>query len=186
MAGDGPWAGAGVGGSGPFANRAKPLYNGNGWQEMEINPMKIALCAHCGKRFKARSNKRFCSDRCRYESHRITIEPCIYCGCPADSIDHVPPQSVRMVLAELNLFDRFEFVEVPACRECNCALGAKSLFTIKERKAYMKDWIAHRYRKYLALPEWTETQKAQLGEGLHSFVMAGEIIAELARKRLRW
>lgn len=147
--------------------------------------MKISLCRNCSKKFKARRGKRYCSDMCRYEAWKLTSEPCFYCGCAADTTDHVPPRSARAILLEFSV-ERWPFIEVPACHECNCALGARPLWTLPERKAFVKKWIRKRYRYYLNLPEWTEREVSKLGYNLKTIVEVSTIIAELARRRLKW
>ena len=147
--------------------------------------MKIALCAHCGTKFKPRRGKRYCSDKCRFEAYHITVTPCYYCGCPATTIDHIPPQSVRPDLISLGI-TKWDFIEVEACHECNCALGARALWTLPKRKEFMKDWIRRRYAKYLAMPEWSENELKELGYNLESSVTSGQIIARLTRQRLKW
>ena len=81
---------------------------------------------------------------------------------------------------------RWDFVEVEACRECNSSIGAKALFTLAERKRYVKESIRRRYRRILELPEWTEAQLLELGPGLKDFVAAQAYLSVLTRKRLAW
>lgn len=147
--------------------------------------MRISLCQHCGRRFKPRRGKRYCSDMCRYEAWKATASPCYYCGCPAETVDHVPPRSVRPILIQMGV-TRWDFIEVEACKECNCVLGHKSLWTLTERKAYIKQWLRRRYRRYISMPAWTDAELDELGRGIQQYVDQGRIIGELARKRIAW
>ncbi len=147
--------------------------------------MKIALCRNCGKKFKPRRGKKHCSDTCRYEAWKVTCAPCFYCGMPADTVDHVPPQMARPILIAHGV-SRWDFVEVEACHECNSSIGAKALYTLAERKKYIKERIRARYRRILQMPEWSEDQLKELGPGLKDFVAAQAYLALLTRKRLGW
>jgi hypothetical protein len=147
--------------------------------------MRISLCQQCGTRIKPRNNKRFCSDRCRWQAHEAISEPCFYCGVPADTTDHVPPRSVRGELMALNI-TQWEFVEVPACHECNCALGARALWTLPSRKAWIKRWLRKRYARLLVIPEWTEVERADISERLNAFIDEGLFAAQVAHRRIKW
>ena len=113
------------------------------------------------------------------------VSPCVYCGMPADSVDHVPPRYIRAQLAQVEL-KPVTVVEVPACRECNCALGARPLLTVGHRRAWIKDWLKRRYRTYLNIPNWTEEELAEFGEGLRGKVRRGMAIRDTVRERIQW
>lgn len=147
--------------------------------------MKINLCCHCGKKFKPRTGKRYCSDKCRFEAWKVTAAPCFYCGCPAASIDHVPPRSVRPTLIEFQV-TRWPFVEVEACHECNCYLGAQPPWTLPERKAKVKEHLKRKYGKYLRMPNWTEHEISEMGRGIFDLINESQILKELIKKRLGW
>jgi hypothetical protein len=147
--------------------------------------MKINLCKHCGKKFKARKGKKYCCDKCRYEAWESTASPCYYCGCAADTIDHVPPKSARPIILQLEA-KRWDFVEVEACHECNSALGSRYLWTLAERKQFIKNWLKKRYARFLRSPEWSDEDKEELGYSLKDFVQKHEIVAQLAKKRIAW
>jgi hypothetical protein len=148
-----------------------------------------SICSVCGEPFKHRKNKFYCSPRCRYRAWADAApqaEPCVYCGIPASTIDHVPPQSVRPSLVELGLTNRFPFLEVSACRECNSLLGARALWTIAVRKAFIKKALRRRYKRFLAIPAWSDRELSQLSQSLQAHVINGCIMADLVRKRLSW
>lgn len=153
-------------------------------------------CQRCGCEFSCeRKNRMYCSPRCRFNAwyakkHQAPgcPRPCVYCGAISDTIDHIPPQHVRAFLAEEFGDRRWPFLEVPACRECNCVLGGKALWTVGSRKRFMKEWIRKRYARYLKMPEWSDEEIAGLshrGEILKT-VVYGMAIKKMTRQRLLW
>lgn len=131
----------------------------------------------------------FCSEKCRKEASRQTrsVEySCVYCGLLADSVDHVPPRSVRQTLVDLGIAGRYPFVEVRCCRQCNSALGDRSLWTVLQRKAWIKKWLRRHYQKYLNIPDWTELELARLGADLRQHTEHGLAVRALIRYRLAY
>ena len=112
--------------------------------------------------------------------------PCVYCGLVADTIDHVPPSSIRPSLIAAGLARRYPFVEVPACRECNVLLGASHGLTVPERKRYLKRRLRSRYAKYLRVPDWNDYELGHLGPNLQRYIAAGLEKRRVAEDRLRW
>ena len=154
--------------------------------------MKSAQCSFCAKAYRYRPNKRYCSDKCRFQAWirgkvEPDVTPCYYCGMPADTIDHVPPRCVRADLMHLNE-KRWAFVEVDACHECNCLLGASPPWTIHERKKKIKEKLKKRYRKYMKLPDWTDQEMEGLDEKsvLRKYVHEGMILKRATQQRLAW
>jgi hypothetical protein len=105
---------------------------------------------------------------------------------PADTVDHIPPQSVRRFLADRGLDKKYKFIEVWCCRECNCLLGARALWTIERRKKFIKVALRKRYKKFLRIPEWTDREISRLGPGLQPVVLNGLAIQQLIESRLRY
>lgn len=122
---------------------------------------------------------------CVQESRADYVPPCSYCGVPANSIDHIPPRHMRMQLREMEL-TALTVLEVPSCKECNSALGARPLLTVGHRRAFIKKWLAQRYAKYLRIPNWTEEELAGFGAGLRGRVKRNMQIRETIKERLRW
>lgn len=155
--------------------------------------MKTTQCTHCAKAFKYRPGKRYCSDTCRYRAWAasldddVVVTPCTYCGSPADTIDHVPPRSVRsFILATPDLATKFPFLEVDVCRECNTAIGARALWTVPERKAFVKEWLHRRYARVLRLPDWTPTEVEELGDRLRGELERDRILCQWIKQRIAW
>jgi hypothetical protein len=110
---------------------------------------------------------------------------CFYCGLPANSIDHVVPQSVLYMLEDTGHSTHGNRVmKVPCCHECNCLLGASCQSTLTERKKSLKDKLRHRYRKYLDLPDWTDQELSELGDHLRKEIFASLAIRDLTRLRI--
>ena len=116
----------------------------------------------------------------------ITLTPCTYCGLPASTTDHVPPITARPRIAALGLARRYPNVEVPACHECNCALLGTRGWSVRERKAIIKERLQHRYAKHLRIPPWTDNELAQLGPNLQMYVGGGLEKQRVVKDRLRW
>lgn len=145
--------------------------------------MKQANCEFCQTLFRYRS------DLCRFRSWKTSaaVHVCVYCGVPADTIDHVPPSSVRATLLQAGV-TRWRFVEVDACHECNSLLRADLPWTVTERKRKIKDELKRRYATYLRIPSWSDRE---IGEHtstglLGSHIREGLFIRDVILQRLEW
>jgi hypothetical protein len=127
-------------------------------------------------------------------NHRVSSElniiwgqtPCYYCGQLATDIDHIPPQVARSKLFDLGFMDRYPIHELPCCRECNSILGDRLPWTLNERRAYVKKRLRERYRKFLEIPDWTDSELAILRPTLQEFVICGLVQKERIEARLKW
>jgi len=91
---------------------------------------------------------------------------CVYCGVKYDLCrDHVIPTSY------LRTKRRYggDWL-VTACTECNTLLGAKLLFNVPERAAYLKIVLARKYYRILRVLNWDDDELEELGENLSSAV----------------
>jgi hypothetical protein len=153
--------------------------------------MKHTFCRWCSKSFRDRPGKLYCSSQCRYQGWLskqavgTIATPCVYCGIPAETVDHVPPRSVRPYLAD-RCPGRFPLHEVHACQECNTALGARPLWTLAERKRFIKSWLARRYRRFLKQPTWAPEEIEELGHNLRTVVVKHQVLKELTVARIAW
>jgi hypothetical protein len=154
--------------------------------------VRSATCQFCGTRYRARSNKKFCSDICRARSWReppeVEVPPCCYCGMPSDSIDHIPPRAARPRIIEAGLASRYVFIEVDACRECNSLLGARTLWTLRSRKTFIRKALSRRYAKFLRIPDWDSSELASFSQRsmLRGYIERGLIVRDIVRQRLKW
>lgn len=147
-------------------------------------------CVVCARLFTpTRTWHRFCSATCRRDARneeRTVEHACIYCGLLADTVDHVPPRSVRQTLVDLGIASRYPFQEVRCCRECNVLLGARTLWTIALRKEYIKKRLRLRYHKFLAIPDWSTEDLDKLGRDLYDFTTYGLDVRAVVRQRLKY
>ena len=113
------------------------------------------------------------------------LNPCTYCGLVADSIDHIPPRCMRVVLRDLGEYIG-PWKEVPACRWCNATLGSLALLTIRERRAHIKKALRKKFKAVLNIPTWRDENLAELSPGLRAYVIEGIELSRLIRARLAW
>lgn len=158
--------------------------------------MKTDQCNFCGRSFRSRRGKLYCSDQCRWrgwaksvknleDSEKIIL--CIYCGMPADSIDHIPPKCIRpFILEDEYMKKRHPFIEVDACRECNSALGAKLPWDISGRKLKIKEYLKKKYRHFLKIADWSEEELKDMDRILKDEIRIGLFIKKITKKRLQW
>lgn len=119
-----------------------------------------------------------------------TIEPCVYCGLPADSVDHVIPRAyvsqIRDTIAPLDKTLKAFGETVPACIQCNSILGASALFTMTERRSLVKERLRKKYKRLLAAPDWTHQELNDLDGTLRTHVIALQAAKDVVRARIRW
>lgn len=99
------------------------------------------------------------------------IGVCIYCGCKAETKDHILP---RGYTGETHR--RFTAI-VPCCRWCNSALGAIMTWSITERREIVHEKIRRKNKKYMKTKDFTKRELAEFGPG-----MRAEIDRALRRK----
>ena len=95
---------------------------------------------------------------------------CIYCGQPAMHVDHVPPRYWRHVLTAMGLSGKVEFRTVPACANCNHILGKEPLFTVPERRTFIRNYLWRKHAKLISTPGWHQDELNELGYTLRSYV----------------
>ncbi len=155
--------------------------------------MKLKHCIECGAALELGCAQKYCNELCKFraESRKdddddVWVTPCVYCGVPADSIDHVPPRTARDRILEMGLASKYPFFTVEACRECNSLLGGQTFWTLDERKRYIKKTLRKRYKKYIELPDWSEEELKELGGSMSEYVNNSLEIKRVAIKRLEW
>lgn len=118
------------------------------------------------------------------ELRLIDLPNCHYCGAIADSLDHVPPVAAREMLNSLGI--RYSVKDVSCCRECNSAIGANGPFSLRSRRQIAKEHLIRKYRSYLEIPEWTDSELARMGDRMQQYINAGLNIKEYILARIRW
>lgn len=92
---------------------------------------------------------------------------CVYCGDPADTVDHVPPLSRVDDYRSLGPC-RERYLLVKSCSPCNAPLGDSVQASLLERVEYLKERLSARLPKRRA--RWTEEDIQRLGRNLRSLV----------------
>lgn len=114
-------------------------------------------------------------------AHRIVIRrysplpgadwsSCIYCGEPAEHIDHVLPVRYSNWRDVLTPEEREQLATVPACGECNMLAGSKAFHSLGDKRDFIRGKLRKRYAKILDGPIWTDEEMAELGDGLRGYV----------------
>lgn len=106
---------------------------------------------------------------------RIWSARCVYCGEPADSDEHFPPQSHS---------DHGYILR--ACVECNTIATDKWPDLFDKRVAYVKAQLRKRNAKLLRTPEWTTDELSALGHGLRTEVLRCLPRLATIKQRLAW
>ena len=110
---------------------------------------------------------------------------CVYCGQPADTLDHVPPLNRIDDYESLNLQKEY-YLLVPSCRSCNCTASDNLESGILERIEVVKDALTKKLKKYLKGIEWDEVELEELGPNLLSAVKKDSIKKQLAVSRIEY
>ncbi len=109
------------------------------------------------------------------------IRACYYCGDAATSVDHFISQvlAARLTLGGKQML-------IPACRECNSILGPRFFRTLELRREAAKDGIRKKYRRVLALPDWSEDECLALGPTLQSKIRGNQKLKRIVQERLAY
>lgn len=105
---------------------------------------------------------------------------CVYCGLTANTQDHLMPQPWT------GSGHRGSVFTVPACGQCNSAIGSRLAFNITERRAIAQAHLRKKYAKVLRRPEWTQDQLDEFEGHLRAAVIAGLQEKQLLLDRLSW
>jgi hypothetical protein len=106
---------------------------------------------------------------------------CTYCGMPGFTKDHLLPVTVT------GEAQRKFVAVVPACKECNSAIGDRVGHRVTERRDEARRHIRKKYRKALeAGKRWTSSELAELGPNLRTAVERLLRQDEVVRQRLAW
>lgn len=111
----------------------------------------------------------------KYKLYRMpgNLTGCVYCGAPADTKDHVSPQSLHRLLDSFNeqtLADDIQGVLVPACRECNSMLGPHPAWMLSERIDALKKLFWKKHKRAIRRALWSDDEISECGRGLGSYI----------------
>lgn len=103
----------------------------------------------------------------------------------AQSKDHIPPISWLYCLGA-QFFDGGPLppVWVPACLECNSALGSKKLFTIRERTLYLVGYYTKRYERLLRGESWQDWEIEELSGNLKRDMISWSELQRVIDRRI--
>lgn len=119
-----------------------------------------------------------------YENIGQLSDPCTYCGMDASGWDHIPPLHF---ISRIDVKDiKHKLRKVPCCKECNCIIGGILLFTIQERRSYVKRHLKIKYRSILKIPKWNNCELSELGYSLYTSALGGSNKSDSIRYRLSW
>lgn len=129
----------------------------------------------------------------RYATEEDHPDACVYCGEPADTIDHMIPKSMAIQLQ--SVFGHFSnwpteyrrnCKKVPACMECNRLLSNNVVLGVLKRREYVHNALRQKYKKYLVRVAWDDDELDELGPYLRQYVDNENAKAQRLRNRLRW
>jgi len=115
---------------------------------------------------------------------------CYYCGCDANTVDHVIPQST---LKQLKILDDPETTKktigertllVWACPECNSLAGKSLQDNITQRKQFILAKLRKKYRKYLETPYWSDEELSELAPDMQQYIRTFLYMKSLIKIRL--
>lgn len=105
---------------------------------------------------------------------------CVYCGVPARSVDHLMPSTWT------GFGHRASVLTVPACQQCNSAIGDSYAMSISDRRKIAQAYIAKRYRKVLSRPDFSEDELSEFEGNLRAAVLGGLEEKRIVQDRLNW
>lgn len=109
---------------------------------------------------------------------------CVYCADASGSVDHVPPLShVDRYSMQEWAARGVKFLLVPACMDCNRMLGARALYSVQERAAYIAKKLEDAYEKNAAL--WSDAEVSEMGAEFKRTIIAKRRQNEALLDRVR-
>lgn len=97
---------------------------------------------------------------------------CVYCGDPADQIDHVPPLSRVEGYRALQPAREY-YLRVKCCGACNRTLGDSLQLNISDRFERLKEKLSAKHKARAERGAfWTEEELRELGPSLSRSVRA--------------
>lgn len=106
---------------------------------------------------------------------RLRGAQCVYCGEPAGTREHFPPQVTGN-----------EGYILPCCAECNSLAGTAYPFNFWRRANFVKSQIRKKYAKALRVPDWDEHELSQVGVRMRREITAWLKEKKIASDRIAW
>jgi len=99
----------------------------------------------------------------------VDLSKCFYCGSCRETLDHCPPLSMLEDLDMDKLREQnVALVLVPSCFGCNADLGAKRIWSPRERLVYLYQKLTQKIDKYFR--SWSQDDVESLGYSLRLMV----------------
>ena len=105
---------------------------------------------------------------------------CIYCGLTGGTRDHILPVTWTGEAARRGV------ITVPACGECNSAIGDAYAPSITLRRDIAHKYLRKRYKSTLRTVVPTPEELDEYGPGLRSYIVNAIAERELILDRLAW
>jgi len=112
-------------------------------------------------------------------------DPCVYCGCHSDTMDHVPPISYAAMKMDVDLYDD-NLRKYPSCMECNRALGSKPFTNLRDRRACVNDYLRKKYKSLLGMPAWDDEELEEMSPEMQRDIRAAERLKNQVQQRILW
>jgi hypothetical protein len=110
-------------------------------------------------------------------------DPCVYCGQPSDTYDHVPPLHYVERMRQTDV-DKSNLRKYPACRECNSIIGGQIINTLEERRKHVRAHLKKKYASYLRMPYWDEEELAELSKELADHIRRSDRFSKFIKARV--
>jgi hypothetical protein len=120
----------------------------------------------------------------RFYRH-VRSRACIYCGLRATTVDHFVPLSVVQMLASCGESVTGKFL-LPSCGECNQIASDHVFPTVAAKRRFIHAKLRKKYRRVLAMPDWAQDEREELGWSLRTSVDAGMAQKSVLQQRLAW
>lgn len=113
---------------------------------------------------------------------RYVYEPyvCVYCGEPADELDHLLPASWT------GTAQRRAVPTVPSCSECNKILSDRLDPEVTDRRDYVHSQLRIKYYKQLRAYPYTDAELETFEPNLRSKLLVARVLKKNLEARLAW
>ena len=81
---------------------------------------------------------------------------------------------------------RRKVLTVPACRECNSLINDSPVYSITERRSIAHKGIRRKYKKQLAVFDYSPEEISEFGHALRTAILAAKQNKEIILARLAW
>lgn len=105
---------------------------------------------------------------------------CTYCGMASGTRDHLLPRNWTGETGR-----RF-VLTVPACADCNSALGDHPATSITDRRKVAQKRLRKRKRRVLAYSDYAPEELAEFGRALRDAIIGGLEEKKRVQRRLSW